>query len=80
VKIEDGVLVILLSEDTKLKFERPEQIDAEDSQLVIGMFEKAILRWKEFGGTEYHERSYESGQVRLVPPLHTIISRQMLGQ
>jgi hypothetical protein len=76
VAIEHNALVIRLSENTSLTFEEPGKVDVEDSQLMIDEFKQATLRWKHYGGIESHELKYESGQVRFVPPLGTLINRE----
>jgi hypothetical protein len=72
----DG-LVIRLSEDTTLLFDRPGRVFVEDSELVVDGYKQATLRWKHYGGGPdalYHEKSYDSGQVRLAPPVGTTVS------
>ena len=69
-------LVIRLSEDTMLAFDHPGQAFIENSELVFDGFGQATLRWKHYGGgpnAPYHEKRYESGQVRLVPPPGTTV-------
>ena len=74
VEVVDGTLVIHLSEDTTLSLTNPARTFVANSELVFEDFDRAIMRWREYGGTEYRELQYDSGQVRLVPPIGRIIS------
>jgi len=70
----DDTLVIHLSESTTLSVARPRRGYVENSELVLEDFDHAMLQWKQYGGTEYHEKHFDSGQVRLVPPIGTTVS------
>ena len=72
-------LVIQMSEDTTLTIDHPKLIYVEKSELIFDSFGQAVLRWKHYGGREYHERRYSSGQVRLVPPVGATVSLQTSG-
>jgi len=76
VRASGTTLIIHLSYDTTLTFDHPHRVFVDEkSELVFEGFDEAILRWKYYGGAEYCERRYGSGQVRLVPPL----GRQIKG-
>ena len=74
VEAVDDRLTIHLSEDTTLIVESPRRGYVKNSELVFEDFDHATLRWKDYGGTEYHEKHFDSGQVRLVPPIGTTIT------
>ena len=74
VQVAGDVLTVHLSEDTKLVFERLERVYLDDSDLVFDGFRTCALRWKDYGGEEARERSYNTGQVRLVPPVGTTVT------
>jgi hypothetical protein len=67
------LLVISLSEETTLTLNRPKRAYIANTELVFEDFDEVTLRWKHYGGTEYRELRYTQGQVRLVPPLGTIL-------
>lgn len=74
VEISDDHLVIHLSQDTKLTFDRPGRVFVENSDLVFDGYRKATLCWKDYGGGEdapYHQKFYDHGQIRLAAPLGT---------
>lgn len=74
VELLGDCFTIYLSEDTRLIFNKLRRCYVEESELVLENFEDVTLRWKEYGGTQYRERRYSSGQVRLIPPAGTEIS------
>ena len=74
VEAADDMLVIHLSEDTTLSVICPRRGYVESSELVLEDFGHATLRWKHYGGNEYQERHFRSGQVRLVPPIGTTVT------
>jgi len=41
---------------------------------VFDGFRTGSIRWKEYGGVQYREQVYKSGQVRLVPPVGTTVT------
>ena len=69
VEVVDDMLMIHLREDTTLSVARPRRGYVENSELVLEDFDHATLRWKHYGGSEYHEKHFDSGQVRLAPPV-----------
>ena len=69
-------LVIQLSEETSLRFDHIGRVFIENSELVFDGYAHATLRWKHYGGgsdAPYHENRYDSGQVRLAPPVGTVV-------
>jgi hypothetical protein len=74
IEVLDDVLVIHLSEETTLSIARPRRGYVQESQLVFEDYDYAVLRWKHYGGTEYHEKRFDSGQVRLAPPIGTTVT------
>jgi len=74
VQVVGDVLTVHLSEDTLLVFERLERVSLDNSELVFDGFRTGSIRWKEYGGVQYREQVYKSGQVRLVPPVGTTVT------
>lgn len=72
----DDALLVRLSEETALHFDRPGRVFVENSELVFDGFQQATLRWRHYGGgpdAPHHEKRYTAGQVRLVPPVGTTV-------
>ncbi|HET6428852.1 MAG TPA: hypothetical protein VFJ30_10605 [Phycisphaerae bacterium] len=74
VQVAGDVLTVYLSEDTALVFERLGQVYLDNSELVFEGFRSFSIRWKEYGGVQHREQTYDSGQVRLVPPVGTTVT------
>lgn len=71
----DG-LVVELTDNTTLRLDRPGRVFVENSDLVFDGYAWATLRWKHYGGgpdAPYHEKRYDSGQVRLAAPVGTVV-------
>ena len=76
VQALNNVLVIHLDEDTTLSIIRPQRAYVENSELVFEDFDHVTFRWKDYGGTEYHEKHFNSGQVKFVPPIGTMVTAE----
>lgn len=74
VQLAGDVLTVYLSEDTTLVFDRLGRVYLDNSELVFEGFRACALRWREYGGSRYEERTYDAGQVRLVPPFGTTVT------
>jgi len=74
VQVTGDVLTVHLSEDTVLVFEGLGRVYLENSELVFDGFRTGSIRWKEYGGLEYREQTYDAGQVRLIPPVGTTVT------
>lgn len=74
IQIVGDVLVIKLSEDTSLTLEQLGQVYIDNSELVFEGFHTCLFRWKEYGGIEDRELSYDAGLVRFVPPVGTTVT------
>jgi hypothetical protein len=74
VEAIDNGLVINLKGDGILAFDKPTHASIHNSQLVVGGFAGLVFRWREFGGSQIHETRYDSGDVRFIPPVGTIIA------
>lgn len=74
VETQKDMLVVHLSEDTTLSIAHPRCGYVENSELVFEDYDHVTFRWKDYGGTEHHEKHFESGQVRLAPPIGTIVT------
>ena len=53
---------------------RPQRTYVENSELVFEDFDHVTFRWKDYGGTEHHEKHFDSGQVKFVPPIGTMVT------
>ena len=74
VQASDDAIVVHLSEDTTLRITRPQRAYVKNSELVFDNFDHATLCWKDYGGTHYNQKQYDSGQIRFMPPIGTIIA------
>ena len=74
IAVDGDVFTIHLSQDTSLEFHRLGRVHIDDSQLVLEDFSLFSLRWREYGGVSDLEKRYDTGQVRLVPPVGTNIA------
>ena len=69
-------LLLYFDQDTSLRFDQPGHVFVENSELVFDGYARATLRWKHYGGgpnSPYYAKRYDSGQVRLMPPLGTVV-------
>ena len=74
VEVADEVLIIRLSEETTLTFDQLTRVYVENSEIVFDGFAHLSFGWRGYGGPEYHEKHYSSGQVRFLPPIGTTVA------
>ena len=73
VELDADSLTIHLGGDVSLRLVNPSHACVEYSELVFEGFDDLWFRWREVGGTEFHEELYGTGQLRLVPPVGTAV-------
>ena len=77
VESTDDALLLCFDQDTSLRFDQPRHVFVENSDLVFDGYASATLRWKHYGSgpdSAYFEKRFDSGQVRLTPPVGTVVS------
>jgi hypothetical protein len=73
VTINDGSLNICLDEGLSITFADPGRVWVNKSELIFDGFKNLRFTWGE-GGGKIHEEKYDSGSVRFVPPVGTIVT------
>lgn len=66
ISVDNGELVLELDEHLRLRFRNVGDVRAGSSELSIDSFETLAFNWREYGTEATHNRTYTSGQVRLI--------------